>query len=94
MSTAAREYTKPVVKNQEMPEAMAQDILEVGVKAFQEYRTERDIASVIKRHADNEYTPTWNCIVGKSFGSFVTHETKRYVQFTIGHMSILVWKCG
>lgn len=87
-------YTKPVVKNQEMPLDMAEDILQCAVKAFQELRTEREIGAAIKRYADSTYTPTWNCIVGKSFGSFVTHETKRYIQFTIGHMSILVWKCG
>jgi hypothetical protein len=25
---------------------------------------------------DKKYTPTWHCIVGRNFGSYVTHETK------------------
>mmetsp|Transcript_41748 Transcript_41748/g.100173 ORF Transcript_41748/g.100173 Transcript_41748/m.100173 type:complete len:107 (-) Transcript_41748:137-457(-) len=87
-------YTRPIVKNHEMPEDMKEEALNVAVTAFQEHRTEKKIADTIKQHMDSHHTPTWNCIVGKSFGAFVTHETKRYLYFAIGHMSILLWKCG
>jgi len=94
MAAVPNNYTQPRVKNQEMPEAMVKDILDVSVKAFQEFRTEREISNTIKKFLDTNHTPTWNCIVGKDFGSYITHETKRYLNFTIGHQNILVWKCG
>merc|ERR1719453_2633565 len=92
--TMADKYTKPSVKIVEMPEPMVRDALDEAIKAFQEMRTEVEIANKIKRFMDATHTPTWNCLVGSSFGSYVTHESKSYLYFTIGHMSILLWKCG
>lgn len=28
---------------------------------------------------DKKYHPTWHCIVGRNFGSYVTHETKHFI---------------
>lgn len=33
----------------------------------------REIAGHIKNHFDALYGPAWHCIVGRSYGSFVTH---------------------
>lgn len=30
----------------------------------------------IKREFDKKYGPTWHCIVGRNFGSYVTHEVR------------------
>jgi dynein light chain LC8-type len=35
----------------------------------------REIAGHIKNHFDALYGPAWHCIVGRSYGSFVTHGT-------------------
>ena len=38
---------------------------------------------------------SWNCIVGKNFGSHVVHMTKSYLFCTYGEeISILLWKSG
>lgn len=37
----------------------------------------RDIAGHIKTAFDALYGPAWHCIVGRSYGSFVTHGTPR-----------------
>merc|ERR1719498_153257 len=34
----------------------------------------------MKKDFDNEYGGTWHCVVGKSFGCSITHETK-YLYF-------------
>ncbi|CAD7953075.1 unnamed protein product [Amoebophrya sp. A25] len=94
MTDHEKKYLKAVIKNQEMPVNMIEDIMQESVKIMQECRTERDIADRLKKHCDDAYTPSWNVIVGKTFGSYITHETKRYIQFNIAHMSFLVWKCG
>ncbi|CEM30538.1 unnamed protein product [Vitrella brassicaformis CCMP3155] len=87
-------YSKVIIRNQEMPEHMRKDAEEQAVKAFELYRTESEISDHIKKFFDSTHTPTWNCITGKNFGAFVTHETKRYLYFGIGHLNILLWKCG
>jgi dynein light chain LC8-type len=45
---------------------------------------EKDIASFIRREFEAKYNPTWHCIVGRNFGSFITHETKHFIYFYTG----------
>ena len=65
----------------------------------QEYRKtieqiEKDIAAFIKKEFDKKYNPTWHCIVGRNFGSYVTHETKHFIYFYLGQVAILLFKSG
>lgn len=55
---------------------------------------QKDLAQHIKQELDKTKGGTWNVIVGKSFGSFVTHETKTISYFTIGSNAFLVWRHG
>ncbi|TAQ86566.1 hypothetical protein B7494_g5121 [Chlorociboria aeruginascens] len=41
---------------------------------------------------DDRKGATWHCIVGRNFGSFVTHETKHFIYFYLGHCAILLFK--
>lgn len=34
--------------------------------------------------AMRKYNPTWHCVVGRNFGSYVTHETKHFIYFYLG----------
>ena len=43
---------------------------------------------------DKKYTPTWHCIVGRNFGSYVTHETRHFIYFYLGQVAILLFKSG
>ena len=38
------------------------------------------------------YQSTWHCIIGRHFGSYVTHEKSCYCYFYIGQMGVMVWK--
>ena len=67
---------KAVIKNADMNEEMQQDAVDVATQAMEKYNIEKDIAAFIKREFDKKYNPTWHCIVGRNFGSYVTHETK------------------
>ena len=55
---------------------------------------EKDVAAYIKKEFDKKYHPTWHCIVGRNFGSFVTHETKHFIYFYLGQVAILLFKSG
>jgi len=55
---------------------------------------QKDVAETIKKELDSTRGGTWNVIVGQSFGSFVSHESKSMAQFFIGNVAFLVWKHG
>lgn len=72
---APQDTPKAVVKNVDMEQEMQQAIIELAADAMVRFAVEKDMAAHIKRTADERYSPTWHVIVGRSFGSFVTHGT-------------------
>ncbi|EGC32061.1 hypothetical protein DICPUDRAFT_38971 [Dictyostelium purpureum] len=82
------------IKSVDMQEFMQQDATELAIKLLEEQTPHKDIATIIKKEFDKKYLGNWHCIVGKSFASFVTHETKSYIYFNINDNSILLFKSG
>jgi len=85
---------KAVIKNADMSEEMQQDAVDCATQALEKYNIEKDIAAFIKKEFDKKYNPTWHCIVGRNFGSYVTHETKHFIYFYLGQVAILLFKSG
>lgn len=85
---------KAVIKNADMSEEMQQDAVDCSTQALEKYNIEKDIAAYIKKEFDKKYNPTWHCIVGRNFGSYVTHETKHFIYFYLGQVAILLFKSG
>ncbi len=77
-----------------MSEDMQQAAIDVANAALEKFNLERDIASYIKKEFDKKYNPTWHCVVGKSFGSYITHESKHFIYFYVGQTAILLFKAG
>ncbi|PJF18105.1 Dynein light chain [Paramicrosporidium saccamoebae] len=71
-----KEEARVQIKNVDMPEEMQQRAVELAKEAVQPNASPREIAGTIKREFDKIYGPAWHCIVGKAFGSFVTHGTR------------------
>ena len=71
-----------------------QDAVDCASQALEKYNIEKDIAAFIKKEFDKKYNPTWHCIVGRNFGSYVTHETKHFIYFYLGQVAILLFKSG
>ena len=63
-------------------------------QAIEKNVVEKDIAAFIKKEFDNKYNPTWHCIVGKNFGSYVTHESRYFIYFYYGQLAVLLYKSG
>ena len=78
--------------NADMTQEMIDEAREAAAQAFEVETQERAIASVIKREMERKHKGIWHCIVGKNFGSYVTHETKAYIYFYVGQMAVLLWK--
>ena len=50
-------------------------------------RFEQDIAAFIKKDFDKNHGNKWHCIVGRNFGSFVTHDAKHFIYLYRGQAS-------
>ncbi|KAM7273767.1 hypothetical protein ACFE04_028431 [Oxalis oulophora] len=50
------------------------------------------IAMYLKKEFDRVYGPAWHCIVGKSFGSYVTHSSGGFIYFSADKLSFLLFK--
>merc|ERR1711976_561770 len=79
---------KAVIKNADMSEDMQQDAVDCATQALEKFNIEKDIAAYIKKEFEKKYNPTWHCIVGRNFGSYVTHETKHFIYFYLGQVAI------
>lgn len=85
---------KAIVKASDMTEDMQHAAIETATQAIEKFNIEKDIAAYIKKEFDKKYNPTWHCVVGRNFGSFVTHESKGFIYFYLGQIAILLWKSG
>lgn len=83
-----------VVKASDMAEDMIQDATEIAQEALKSNEIEKDVAAHIKREFDKKHGTVWHCVVGRSFGSYVTHETKHFIYFYVGQLAVLLFKTG
>jgi len=83
---------KAVIKNVDMSEDMQRISIEIALSALEKYTVEKDIAAEVKKEFDRKFNPTWHVVVGKNFGSYVTHETKHFIYFYISNIAFLIWK--
>lgn len=83
-----------VIKATDMSDLMQQDATEIAQDALKNNDIEKDVAAYIKKGFDKKHGPTWHCVVGRSFGSYVTHETKNFIYFYVGQLAVLLFKSG
>lgn len=90
------------IKNVDMPVEMQERAIELArgavgqaaaqAAAGQPAMGSRDIAGAVKKEFDRLYGPSWHCIVGKAFGSFVTHEANCFIFFYLDNWAIMLFK--
>ncbi|KAL2530530.1 Dynein light chain type 1 family protein [Forsythia ovata] len=85
---------KVVIKSADMKEDLQKEAVDIAIAAFEKCSVEKEVAEHIKKMFDNKYGPTWHCIVGKNFGSYVTHETNHFVYFYLDSKAVLLFKSG
>lgn len=78
--------------NADMPKEMIEQARTLVIEAFETYSVENQVATHVKREFTKKHNGLWHCIVGKDFGSYVTHEMKGYIYITWGQMNVLMWK--
>ncbi|XP_032767699.1 dynein light chain 1, cytoplasmic-like [Rattus rattus] len=85
---------KVVITNADKLEGMQQDSVERAAQALEKCSMEKGIAAPSKEESNKKSNPTWHCIVGRTFGSYVTHETKPFIHFSLGQVTVLLFKSG
>ncbi|KAI3753802.1 hypothetical protein L2E82_25866 [Cichorium intybus] len=85
---------KAVIGETDMLQTMQEDALQLAAKAldFFDVTEATEIARVIKQEFDRMYGGGWQCIVGTDFGSFVTHCYGSFIHFSVGSLSILLFR--
>ena len=83
-----------------MTDDMMSAAIEIAQEAFQMSISKGKVYSTIAAYIRDKFDKGpqfggrgWNCVVGRSFGAFVTHEIKTYMYFTTTPgVYILLWK--
>ncbi|XP_060197753.1 uncharacterized protein LOC132626780 [Lycium barbarum] len=86
--------SKVTIKSADMKPDVQKEAVDIAIAAFEKHSVEKDVAEAIKKEFDKKYGPTWHCIVGKNFGSYVTHETNHFVYFYLDSKAVLLFKSG
>jgi dynein light chain LC8-type len=81
-----------VIKSSDMSKPMQLEVAQLAVSALQEHLVESDVANALKEKLQELYPRTWQCIVGRNFGSMVTHEAKFFCYLYIGQLAFLLFK--
>ncbi|XP_004487833.1 uncharacterized protein [Cicer arietinum] len=85
---------KIIIINADMGRDMQWEAFDISVTVFEHFSEDRTIAEEIKSEFDRIYGPTWHCIVGRNFGSFVTHKPNHFVYFYLERKAVLLFKYG
>ena len=97
-SNKAADKTHPTqVFAEDMSEEWSKDAVKAARDAFALTIAAGDvhstIADFIRKKFDRDHERGWNCIVGRSFGAYVTHEIKTYIYFSVQPGTyVLLWR--
>ncbi|KAL6634088.1 hypothetical protein ACP70R_026759 [Stipagrostis hirtigluma subsp. patula] len=93
----AKEEIKKVsvrVRAADMPLALQRRAIRLAhdtVVAMPRLESKR-LALALKKEFDTAYGPAWHCIVGTSFGSYVTHSLGGFLYFSVDKVHILLFR--
>ncbi|GMH08296.1 hypothetical protein Nepgr_010136 [Nepenthes gracilis] len=93
-SAEAASGKRVTIKSADMNDDMQKEAVDIAIAAFEKHNVEKDVAETIKKEFDKKHGPTWHCIVGRNFGSYVTHETNHFVYFYLDQKAVLLFKSG
>ena len=101
-STAGREGDeRPLVKSTDMPDVLQAAAIAATARARAQANEEgakKDLhnlmARYIKKEFDANYGGCWHCVVGRNFGSLVTHTSRTFIYFYTDGVAVLLFKSG
>jgi len=85
------------VEQTDMPDNIrnfAVNIIEKAVLNPQNQNIERNIALEIREKMNQEFKPQWQCVVGKKYGTSITHEKESLMYALTNDYGILIFRGG
>lgn len=92
--TSIARQPRVIVKSADMPHDMQRKAIELALVALERFDLERDMAHYLKKEFDERFQPSWHCIVGRHFGSYVTHDGSGFLYFYIEKTAVLLFRSG
>lgn len=92
--TSVARQPRVIVKSADMPHDMQRKAIELALVALDRFDLERDMAHYLKKEFDERFQPSWHCIVGRHFGSYVTHDGSGFLYFYIEKTAVLLFRSG
>ncbi|CAH8449855.1 unnamed protein product [Schistosoma turkestanicum] len=83
-----------VVKYVDMPVEMQQDAVDLCYQGMENFKEECRIAQYCKIEFERMHGNRWHCIVGKSFGSYTSHEEGGFIYFHLAGYYVILFKAG
>ncbi|KAM7255008.1 hypothetical protein ACFE04_020249 [Oxalis oulophora] len=87
---------KAEVCETDMTEGMQGHVTELAYQALDLHEVSdcQSIARYIKQKFDETYGSAWHCVVGKDFGSCITHLCGSFIYFRVAMIDFLIFKDG
>ena len=82
------------IEEYNMSEDMKLRAIEFVINKQKSKVIELELARELKKYFDDNFHPTWQCVVGKNFGSQIGFYDKHMIYFYWGNIAILLWKAG
>ena len=92
MGTKHISQDKVVMIESDMEHDMQFAAMEIASKFYPSITNNHELAKKLKETFESKYYPTWNCIVGKSFGCKINAQKNHYLCFKIGDKTIILYK--
>ncbi|CAH8827034.1 unnamed protein product [Trichobilharzia szidati] len=80
------------IKSTDMPESMQSVAVDCCAAACERFSEDREIAKYIKKEFDKRFGGTWQCVVGKRFGCYVSHKEKNFIYFHLKFNAVLLYQ--
>ncbi|VDM01456.1 unnamed protein product [Schistocephalus solidus] len=80
------------VLKDDLPEKEEHCALEKLRRLLNKYTLEKEIAQKLKKRMEKVFEGHWSCIVGSSFGCFVSHVEHEYLHVRSGRKEILLYR--
>jgi len=83
-----------VVKASEMPPELQDEIARLCGELIRKGRLPRevDVAQALKRELEERHKGCWHCIVGRAFGSALSHEAGNFIYLYVDDIAVLVFR--
>uniref|UniRef100_A0A0N4Z9I8 Dynein light chain n=1 Tax=Parastrongyloides trichosuri TaxID=131310 RepID=A0A0N4Z9I8_PARTI len=88
-----KEYDEAIIWRTSLGKAVSATIVEVAGSILQKHTCTPEIAKTMKEHLDSLFKQNlWHCIVGRSFGTYLTVSNEKFMYFCIGSYHFVLFQ--